>query len=376
MSQNEQQAPLVVHTDTSDAWGGQEIRGLTELREMRRLGFRVALIVPKGAELAKRAAAEQIPVYEVQRFSKLRLSSWVELWRLLRRLQPTVLNTHSSEDSWICGALGRLLHVPMIARTRHVLTSISSKVSYNLFPHIIFTCSQAIADQIASQGVHKDKLVVASTGNDEERFRFSQEKRQTVRQKYGIDEQQVVLGNVGFFRHYKGHPFIIKTLAALPEQYIAMLVGDGEYLPQIKELAAQLGVSDRVIFAGAQEDPAPFFSAFDLLFFSSSEAEGVSQALIQGLLNGLPVLGCDIPSTREVLAPIEAHRLVAYDDVQAAATLLQELADLPRRDPQRMERQHTLVADHYGLLHMMRILLSTYQRYGVLPPDWGSKKEA
>ena len=68
-------APLVVHTDWSRAWGGQEIRVLTELRQMRRLGFRVALIVPRGAELARRAVAEGINKGTV----RVQLSKWARL---------------------------------------------------------------------------------------------------------------------------------------------------------------------------------------------------------------------------------------------------------------------------------------------------------
>ncbi len=362
-------APLVVHTDWSRAWGGQEIRVLTELREMRRLGFRVALIVPHGAELARRAAVEGIAVHEMACFTKLKPSSWIELYRLIRALRPTVLNTHSSEDSWMGGAIGRLCGVPLILRTRHVLASISSKLSYNLFPHGILTCSEAIAEQMASQGVRREKLVVVSTGNDEQRFRFSLDQRRDIRQRYGIGDDEMVVGNVGFLRHYKGHPFILDTLARLPEGYRCMLVGGGDELARVQEQAKRLGITKRVIFAGHQEQPELFFSAFDLFFFASNEAEGISQALIQAMLNGLPVLGCRIPSTMEALRQIDDHRLVDYGDVEAAAALLQELAQTPQRNPQRMEQQHRLIAERYGLQPMVRRLLDTYRRYGVVPPQ-------
>lgn len=363
------QAPLVVHTDRSHAWGGQEIRVLTELREMRRLGFRVALIVPRGAELARRAAAEAIPVHEVACFAKLKPSSWLELAALIRQLRPTVLNTHSSEDSWMGGAIGRLCGVPLIIRTRHVLASISSKLSYNLLPHVILTCSGAIAEQMASQGVQREKLVVVSTGNDEARFRFSAKNRAAIRERYGIGEDAIVLGNVGFLRHYKGHPFILDTLARLPSPYRAMLVGGGgDKLVHLQAQAKHLGITDRVIFAGHQEQPEDFFSAFDLFFFASYAAEGISQALIQAMLNGLPVLGCRIPSTMEALRLIDTHRLVDYGDVEAAVQSIDALLHLPRRDPARMEQQHRIIADRYGLQPMVQRLLDTYRRFGVEPP--------
>jgi hypothetical protein len=111
-------APLIVHTDWSRSWGGQEIRTLTELREMRKLGFRTALIVREGAELASRCGAEGFAVHHIDFSSKFNLRAWLELLRLLRQLRPAVVNTHSSEDSWMAGAAARLCGVPLVARTR------------------------------------------------------------------------------------------------------------------------------------------------------------------------------------------------------------------------------------------------------------------
>lgn len=359
--------PLVVHTDWSRSWGGQEIRVLTELREMRKLGFRVALLVPADSELARRGHADGIAVYPVEFSSKFDLFSWYQLVHILRRIRPAVVNTHSSEDAWMAGCVARLCRVPLVIRTRHVLAPISSAVSYNLFAQVIFTCSGAIADQLARQGVRSQKTVVLPTGVDEERFRFSAANRHKVRQTYGIGESEVLVGNVGFLRHYKGHQFIIKTAAAMPAHYRFMIVGGGGgELPVLQALAQKLGVTDRVIFVGHREDPETFFSAFDLCFFSSYEAEGVSQSLVQSLLNGLPVLACRIPSTMEVLDPIADSRIVEYDDVPAACTGLRELTQLPRRDPERMAHQHQLIADRYGLQGMVRTLVDTYARYGIV----------
>lgn len=363
------QKPLVVHTDGSRSWGGQEIRILTELREMRRLGFRVVLIVPADSELARRGEAEGFPVHGVASFAKFSPRSWSQLVRIITAIKPTVLNTHSSEDSWMAGAVGRLCRVPLIIRTRHVLAPICSALSYNLFPHVIFTCSASIADQLIAQGVSSKKTVVLSTGNDAPRFLFSREHRQAIRHKYGIGDEEVLVGNVGFLRHYKGHRFIIKTVAALPANYRCMIVGGGgEELPALQALAHELGVENRVIFTGHQEQPELFFNAFDLFFFASYEAEGVSQALIQSLLNGLPVLACRIPSTMEPLSLVEDYRLVDYDDVPAACRELAALARLPLRDPERMARQHQVIASRYGIEGMVKILVDTYGRHGVQAP--------
>lgn len=361
-------APLILHTDWSRAYGGQEIRILTELREMRRLGFRVALVVPAKSDLAARAKAEQIDVYPVSFRSKFHLDSWRALLKIFRQLEPAVVNTHSSEDSWMAGCVAKLCGVPLIARTRHVLAPISSAVSYNLFPQVIFTCSEAIREQLISQGVKQQKCVVQPTGIDEKRFPFNQKNREAIRNAHGIKPDQVLVGNVAFLRHYKGHPFIIKTLAQLEPQFHVMIVGSGGELPALKRLAAQVGVEDRVTFVPHQEQVEQYFSAFDLCFFSSYEGEGVSQSLVQGLLNGLPTLGCTTPSVMEVLERVEGTALVDYDDTDAAAASLKKLFSLYGCRQKPVARNTQWLSNHYGLEKMTHSLAEVYARHGIIPP--------
>lgn len=363
-----QGSPFIVHTDASRAWGGQEIRVLAELCEMRARGCQVALIARADAPLAKRCAALGITVYPLTSFSKLNPACWLQLWRLVRRLRPTVLNTHSSEDSWVLAPLARLAGVPLVLRTRHVSAPVSSIVSYR-FPHAILACSDAIAAQLVRQGLPRANIVVVPTGNDPARFAFAEEKRQELRGRYGFAEDDVVIGNVGFLRGYKGHAFILDTLAQLPPAYRVLLVGDGELRAALEEQARQLGLAERIIFVGHQERPEDYYNAFDLFFFASHAAEGVSQALVQALLNGLPVLSCRLASNEEVLQGVAASRLVEHGDVAAAKEALLALSALPRREPERMLAQHTVIAARYGLPAMMARLIAVYAQHGIpVPP--------
>lgn len=364
-------APFIVHTEASRSWGGQEIRVLTELLAMRARGCRVALLATAGAPLAERATAAGIAVHELPGFRDMNPATWMRLWRLLRWLRPTVVNVHSSDDSWTAAPLARLLDVPLVLRTRHVLTTVSCLGLYRL-PHAVVACSEAIADGLVRQGLDRGRISVIPTGNDEGRFRFSADKRQALRARYQIREGELLVGNVGFLRGYKGQHFILDTLAALPQRYRAILVGDGDLRGGLEQRAAELNLGGRVIFAGHQERPEDFYQAFDLFFFSSHAAEGVSQALVQALLNGLPVLACRLASTEEALAGVTASKLVNHGDVRAACAGVLELAPRPGRDPVQMAAQHQLIAARYGLSAMMTRLTRLYARHGIVLPQAAS----
>lgn len=357
--------PLILHTDWSRSWGGQEIRTLTELREMGRLGFRCAMMVPEASELARRGKAEGIPNWPVEYTSKFHGPSWKNIIHGLLRLRPAVVNTHSSEDTWMVGAASRLLRVPLVIRTRHVLAPISSSFSYRVFPHVVLACSEAIRDGLVEQGVPADKIRVRPTGIDEERFVFSTDKRAAVRTRYGIDDQVTLVGNVGFLRNYKGQEFIIRTAAAMPNNYTFMLVGDGNDRVQLEKQVVELGIGDRFIFTGHQERPEDFFSAFDILFFSSWSVEGIAQSYVQGLLYGLPLLVCRTPSIMEPLPHVQNYRLIDYGDLEGARQGLFELSRHLERDEVSVNRQRDAIAARYGLKAMVGHLLQIYAQHGV-----------
>lgn len=359
------QAPLILHTDWSCSWGGQEIRTLTELRELKKLGFRVGMVVREGSELARRGRAEDIPVYYIDFSSKFNPAAWRDLYKLLRRLQPAVINTHSSEDSWMAGCLAKICHVPLVIKTRHVLAPISSSFSYNAFAHVIFACSESIAGQLAEQKVRQEKIIVQSTGIDEQRFRFSAQDRREIREQYGIAEQDILVGNISFLREYKGHQFIARTAATMPETYKFMIVGGGDGRAILEKDIAEAGVADRFILTGHREDTERFFSALDIIFFSSYATEGISQSFIQGLLYGIPLLVCRTPSLLEPLEFVKQYRAVDYNDLAAAKAGLLELAEYLQRDEKMIAQQRQDIAGKYGLAAMVKNILRVYAEYGV-----------
>ncbi|MCI5221596.1 MAG: glycosyltransferase [Candidatus Electrothrix sp. AR4] len=357
--------PLIIHTDWSCAWGGQEIRTLTELREMKKLGFRVGMIVREGSELARRGKEEGIPVHFIDFSSKFNISAWRNLYILIKRLQPAVINTHSSEDSWMAGCLARICRVPLIIKTRHVLAPISSSFSYNAFAHVIFSCSEAIGRQLAEQNVQREKIIVQSTGIDEQRFRFSASNRKEIRERYNLADQDILVGNISFLREYKGHEFIARTAATLPENFKFMIVGGGNGRSILEKDIAEAGVQDRFILTGHREDPERFFSAIDIIFFSSYETEGISQSFIQGLLYGIPLLVCRTPSILEPLESVRTFRTVDYGDLEAARSGMLELAKHIPLDEETIQQQRQDIAKKYGLTTMVENIVRIYGSYGI-----------
>ena len=124
--------------------------------------------------------------------------------------------------------------------------------------------------------------------------------------------------NVGSFKEQKNHRLLLMAFAQIdiPNARL-MLLGEGEGRESIILLAKKLGVFEKIIFAGFQNDPTPFYSSADL-FILSSDYEGFGNVIVEALACGTPVVSTDCPSgPAEILKNGEYGRLVPVRDIKA-----------------------------------------------------------
>jgi glycosyltransferase involved in cell wall biosynthesis len=134
-----------------------------------------------------------------------------------------------------------------------------------------------------------------------------------------------VILNVGRLVSQKGQSFLIDAFSRIARKYPQAdlwIAGEGALEKTLKTQAIELGVADRVKFAGFQEDVAALHEAADLFAFPSV-SEGFGNALAEALLAGLPVVASDLPVIRtEVLGGRPAAALVPAGDAAAFAAAL------------------------------------------------------
>lgn len=358
--------PLIIHTESSRGWGGQEIRDFAELKGMKDRGYRVALIASQKSRIYERAKMQGIDAYPVEFRSKIDPVSWLALYGLFKKLRPSIVNTHSSDDSWTAGPIARLLGVPLIIRTRHVSTPISGTFSYRHFPHLLLTTSETIRNDLMASGVIKQKILSLPTGIDLNRFQFNAGHREAVRNKYLIADNDVLVGNICVLRSWKGLDFFIETAAATPSNFKFMLVGDGPQLEALQNKSRLLNLQDRFIFTGYQEQVEQFFSALDIFFFTSYASEGVPQGLLQAVASGLSLVVCKLPSVIETLEGVEGVSQINHGDVAGAVDALVQAGSNCAKNMAVTEKNRELLNARYGIEKMLDTLESLYREYKVV----------
>lgn len=291
--------PTLVHTESSLAWGGQEIRILTELRGLANLGWTVQLWAPDRSDLYRRARDAGIAAVPVRFGSSWDLPSICQIRRLIQKNSVDLIVTHSSIDSWVVGLATRAMaRRPRLIRTRHLSTPVNHILPYRWFPAAICTTSRAISDGLIRRGIPAGKVRCIATGVDLTRFRPNPSKKSEMRKKYGLPEDQPLVGGVFVIRSWKGIYDFVKIALAVPGAHF-VVAGGGPSRQAMMDTADQLGVRRRMSFIGHVEPVEEIFWSLDVFLFPSTANEGIPQAVLQAQACGIPAVVSGLPSIQE-----------------------------------------------------------------------------
>ncbi len=133
------------------------------------------------------------------------------------------------------------------------------------------------------------------------------------------------------------------------------LIGEGPLRDELIRLAVRLDIARHVQFVGQTDQVMECLQQADI-FVLPSRAEGLSNALLEAMACGLPVIASDIPGNNDVVAHTHNGLLFAADDSNSLAQLLALLLDRPalrerlgKAARETVERNYSLnsVADRY-----------------------------
>lgn len=167
----------------------------------------------------------------------------------------------------------------------------------------LYACSLDAGKWLFGDDVEsKPNFHLLKNGIDVESFRYSDEKRRAIREKYCIANDDIVFGHVGRFTIPKNHKYLLDVFAEIlrhkPNSKLLML-GNGDLYEETIAKGKAMGISDKLIFAGGQSNVAPFYSAMDAFLFPSL-FEGLPVSTLEAQANGLACVCSDLISSETV----------------------------------------------------------------------------
>jgi glycosyltransferase involved in cell wall biosynthesis len=148
-----------------------------------------------------------------------------------------------------------------------------------------------------------------------------------LRDSLQLDPDAIVVGTVGSLTPIKCHDVLIRACARArqkhPELHL-LVVGDGPLRPYLEREAQEVGIADTVHFAGWRDDVPAYLASMDA-YVCSSASEGMSNAVLEAMAAGLPIIATDVGDNSLIVRDGMEGRSVPANDPDAMANALCQL---------------------------------------------------
>lgn len=344
--------------------GGAEMMVLHLARELSRAGHPVRVVSLHGDEtdvagLMRRAGVD---VVALNKAGGPDPRTVLRLRAQMRDFSPAVVHTHLPVLEYVLpaarlyGRRVRIIHtVHNLAReeTRHrVLRAVNRRAfSHGVVPVAL---NEEVRSSICREyALPASAVPVVGNGIDLDAFRGPQRR--------GPRGAGVRLLCVARLAPAKNHALLLRTVARLRESgrdVSLTLVGDGPLRGALEERARELGISQRVRFAGRRTDTPAFYRDCDL-FVLLSDYEGMPMSIIEAMASGLPVVATRAGGVAELVDDGVNGALVEAD-AAAAAEAIAAICDDPALYA-RLSDGAVRTSSHYSAEAMMEKYVDLYR---------------
>ena len=378
----------IVHVITRLIVGGAQENTILTCRGLVGRGHEVTLIAgpetgPEGSlwKKAKQSGASLVKVEKLIRAVRPRndLAAIRQIRGILQSLRPDIVHTHSSKAGILAREAARRARVPLIVHTIHGMSfnrtqSVIVRGFYRYLERRAGKVTNAfisVADAMTNQAVAaglapRDRFTTIYSGMQTDLFAADPQRRCRVRARWGVGDDEVIVGTIARLFDNKGYEEILRALPAVVERVPRIRfvwVGDGANRQRYERQLQQLGLSDRVYLTGliAPEDVAAQIDGFDIVLHPS-RWEGLPRAIVQGLLAGKPAISFDNDGAPEVVIPDETGRLVPMGDIPKLTEAICELAENKEIRESYGERGRLLCRERFDWHNMVAAIESLYFR--------------
>jgi glycosyltransferase involved in cell wall biosynthesis len=308
----------ILFVDLEMEWRGGQNQALLLLRALNARGDTAELVTVKGSALGKRALARRVKVHSVPRYGT-RVSAALKIFNLTRNRAFDVVHAneaHAVTAVWLGGAhrqsafvISRRVGYPL-GKSRLALDR------YRAATRIV-AISQWVVERLVESGAPKEKISVVYEGVEMPPSPTS-EIRQRARRRLRIPDHAILLGSVGVLSPDKGHELLIRALARVRAEFPEcrlLLAGDGPSRLQLETVAKELGVAEKVTFAGFVSDIDSVYQALDVFLFPSS-FEGLGTSLLAALSYEVPSVAFQCCAFVEIIENEKSGLLVEQGNVE------------------------------------------------------------
>jgi glycosyltransferase involved in cell wall biosynthesis len=193
-----------------------------------------------------------------------------------------------------------------------------------------------------------------------------------IRSDFTVDDQEVLISNVGRLDYWKGQDYFIEAIAQVLQSHPnvkALIVGAPgtsphlqAYYQKLQKLVADLNLSDHVIFTGFRSDIPQIMAASDILVHSASEPDPCPRVIVEGMLSGRSVIGVAAGGVPEMIDDQITGLLVPPKDASKMAEAILWLIHHPEQAARMGEVAQQKAKERFSIEHHVSSVQQLYQK--------------
>jgi len=370
--------PAVAHTLYQLTTGGME-NGVVNLVNWIPSGrfHHIIISLTDCADFQSRIRNESVEVFALHKRPGKDIGCYMRLWRLLLRLQPDIVYTHSMATldvqffAFLAGVPGRI-HGEHGQRSSGMIAGQSARPWMRKLAapivHRYTTVSEDLTHFLSGPvGIPPARVTQIYNGVDTERFH---PRDPAARPRLGGDvlpPDAIVIGTVGRMEKVKDQITLVsaflhllKAEPALAPRLRLALIGEGPLRAECRQLLDASGAGDLAWLPGNQDQIPEILRQFDI-FVLPSISEGTSNTILEAMATGLPVVATAVGGNPELVLEGKTGLLAPAGDPVSMAQAIARYLKEPSMRAAHGEAGRARVQSHFSMQAMVENYMAVYQ---------------
>lgn len=368
--------PLVVHVIYRFDVGGLEILLAECIRRIPRQRYRHAIVCVSGySGFVESIAGTGTPIFTLDKPAGLGLSAHLRLWKLLRKLRPTILHTYCISAVEYT-ATGVLASVPVRLHSEHGRNPNEAdgrNLKYNLLRRVMALLMHscvAVSGDLHSWlanvvRVPRSKIACISNGVDTDKFTPGSMPL-PLGPANAFRPNCFMIGTVGRVCEVKNQAALVEAFVLLLERFresktelLLTIIGDGPLLTPLKEKISALGIAHLAWTPGSRSDVADIMKTFSV-FVLPSLSEAMPVAVLEAMASGVPVVAPRVGGIPDIVEDDMSGILVDSSDPAHLVEAISEYVQNPDMGRRHGAAGRKFVERHHGIDRMVNQYLALY----------------
>lgn len=377
----------VLHLIACDYVGGPAKQILFHAEDMQNSAYRVEIgsfqDIAERPEILTEAEHKGIPTICLK--GGLRLDVVSELARALERRKDVLLCTHGFKANVVGYFATRRTGTRHVAFVRGWTAETWRVALYEVLERQVLARAQWVvcvsgkqAERVRSLRAGKKPPFVVPNAMLPP-YRRPVDGPPVSRHHLGIPEDAFVFGSSGRLSAEKGHKYLISAFSKLNElvrgevPIFLLVVGDGREQSALEKQAAELGIRDKVLFAGYQGNCSDWMDLFDCMV-QPSLTEGTPNSVLEALCMEIPVVATGVGGVPDLITDGVNGLLVPSRDTDAMARAMERMLRSPDLRKTLIEGV-AAVNDAYSTARQREKLIAVYEAAFATPEIGGVERE-